>query len=124
MNLLLDTQAFLWFESGDQRMTLVARQAILNPDNIKFISMASFWEVTIKNSLGKLELHIPFDDLLNLTGYSHLHISGEHLKLLRSLPFHHRDPFDRMLISQALHENLIIISADKQFDLYGIKRIW
>ena len=124
MNLLLDTQAFLWYESGDQRITTAARQTILNPDNIKFISISSFWEIVIKNSLGKLDLHVSIDELLRLTGYSHLHITGQHLKMLQSLPFHHRDPFDRMLISQALHENLVTIGADKQFDLYGVKRVW
>jgi len=124
MNLLLDTQAFLWFESGDKRITATVKQAITEPVNVKFISMAVFWEIAIKNSLGKLELHIPFDDLLMLNGYTHLHITGSHLKAVRALPYHHRDPFDRLLIAQAMQESFAIISADKQFDSYGIKRIW
>ncbi len=95
MNMLLDTQAFLWFESGDSRLSDSAKQTILNPDNIKFISMASFWEIAIKHSLGKLKLHITFTELLSLKGYSHLHISGEHLRFLNDMTYHHRDPFDR-----------------------------
>ena len=124
MNLLLDTQAFLWFEAGDSRLSATARQAITNKLNVKFISLASYWEIAIKNSLGKLDLQVPFDDLLNLQGYSHLQISGEHLKALRKMPLHHRDPFDRLIIAQALHENFDVVSSDTQFDVYGIKRIW
>jgi PIN domain nuclease of toxin-antitoxin system len=124
MNLLLDTQAFLWFEVGDSRLSPIAVQAIKNPLNIKFISLASFWEIAIKNSIGKLELHVPFDDLFNLKGYSHLYISGEHLKVLRNIPLYHRDPFDRLIIAQALHEKFSVVGSDSHFDLYGVKRIW
>jgi PIN domain nuclease of toxin-antitoxin system len=124
MNLLLDTQAFLWFESGDSRLSSAAKQIIQDPTNIKFISLATYWEIAIKDSLGKLELHISFDDLFDLKGYTHLHIGGEHLKALRILPMLHRDPFDRLLIAQALAEQFSVVGSDSQFDLYGVKRIW
>jgi PIN domain nuclease of toxin-antitoxin system len=124
MNLLLDTQAFLWFESGDLRLSAAARQTIQDPANTKFISMATYWEIAIKDSLGKLELHISFDDLFDLKGYSHLHISAGHLIKLRTLPMLHRDPFDRLLIAQALTEQFKVVSSDAQFDAYGIERIW
>ncbi len=124
MNLLLDTQAFLWFESGDYRLSVVAKQAITSQDNIMFISIASLWEIAIKYSIGKLELHIEFNELTSLQGYFHLPVSKEHLEIITELPFHHRDPFDRLLIAQSIHENFSIISADANFDLYGVKRIW
>ncbi|MBX2896501.1 MAG: type II toxin-antitoxin system VapC family toxin [Cyclobacteriaceae bacterium] len=122
MNLLVDTHAFLWFESGDAQISEPAKQAILSTSNVKFISIASFWEISIKDSLGKLILHIPFEELLSLSGYAQLHISGDHLKHLRQ--YYHRDPFDRLLIAQARTEGFTVISADKQFDSYGINRIW
>ncbi len=124
MDLLLDTQAFLWFENGDERITAAAKQSILNPKSVKFVSMASFWEIAIKNSLGKLQLSVSFEELLEISGYLHLPIGSEHLKLLRLLPYHHGDPFDRLIIAQALHENLTVISSDGQFDNYGVRRIW
>jgi len=124
MNLLLDTQAFLWFESGDSRLTTLARQAIQDPANTKFISLATYWEIAIKDSLGKLELRVSFDDLFDLKGYSRLDIIGEHLKVLRTLPMLHRDPFDRLLIAQALSEGFDVVGSDSQFDLYGVKKMW
>lgn len=124
MNLLLDTQSFLWFESGDSRLSETAKKNISDSSNTKFLSIASYWEIAIKNSIDKLELHVSFDELLSLPGYTIIHISPEHLKMLRSLPYHHRDPFDRMIIAQSLCENISAVSSDLQFDLYGVKRIW
>jgi PIN domain nuclease of toxin-antitoxin system len=124
MDLLVDTQAFLWFENGDARLSQVAKDAISNPSNRKFLSIASFWEIAIKDSLGKLQLKMHFDELLLLNGYEHLQISTNHLSYLRTLPNYHRDPFDRILIAQTLHEQISIISSDNQFDVYGVKRVW
>ncbi len=124
MNLLLDTQAFLWYEAADSRLTDKAKDAIQNPANIKFISIASFWEIVIKASLGKLQLHKPLEVLYSLKGYQHLNISFFHFEKLMNLEFHHKDPFDRLIISQALAEKTQVVSSDEIFDKYKMKRIW
>lgn len=124
MQVLVDTQALLWFEAGDRRLSSIARSAISDPDNIKTISMASFWEIAIKLSIGKLELDVTFDDILMLSGYRHLAVESAHLRVVRDLPLHHRDPFDRLIIAQAKYLHLPIVSSDGQFDSYAVKRIW
>ncbi len=124
MHVLVDTQALLWFEAGDRRLSSIAKSAISDRDNIKTISMASLWEIAIKLSIGKLELDVTFDDILSLSGYQHLAVESAHLRVVRNLPLHHRDPFDRLIIAQASHLHLPIVSSDEQFDSYGVKRIW
>ena len=128
MNALLDTHAFLWFLSDSPRLSATARTLIENPDTQPFLSVGSLWEMSIKISLGKLSIAQPFDDFisqqLNLNGIALLGITLEHTAVLTALPFHHRDPFDRLLVAQAQTENLPIVSADKAFDAYGIQRIW
>lgn len=124
MNYLLDTQAFLWFEKGDPQLSEKAKAIIQSEDHIKFISVASFWEIVIKHSLGKLDLHIAFEQLHQTKGYYHLEIDLLHLLQLQKLPHHHRDPFDRLIVSQALAEEMILISSDEMFDAYGVNRIW
>jgi PIN domain nuclease of toxin-antitoxin system len=92
------------------------------------LSTASLWEIAIKISLGKLALTEPFDVLipaqLNLNGIELLEISVAHASMVANLPFHHRDPFDRLLIAQAQVEQMTIVSKDDTFDAYGIKRKW
>lgn len=124
MNVLLDTHAFLWFESADSRLSKTAKEAIQNPENIKYISIASFWEIVIKNSIGKLHMDSTFEMLFSLSGYHHLEISFSHLEKLRHLQFFHRDPFDRLVISQGLTEKMPIVSIDDNFDKYNVERIW
>jgi PIN domain nuclease of toxin-antitoxin system len=124
MHVLVDTQALLWFEAGDRRLSSIAKSAISDRDNIKSVSMASLWEIAIKLSIGKLELDVTFDDILSLSGYQHLAVESAHLRVVRNLPLHHRDPFDRLIIAQASHLHLPIVSSDEQFDSYGVKRIW
>jgi PIN domain nuclease of toxin-antitoxin system len=124
MKLLLDTHAFLWYVAADAKLTEKAKMAIQDTGNIKFISIASFWEIVIKTSLGKLQLNSPFENLYKLKGYHHLAISFLHLENLTKLEFHHGDPFDRLIIAQAKVEKMHIISIDESFDKYGIKRIW
>ncbi len=124
MHALVDTQALLWFEAGDRRLSSIAKSAISDRDNIKTISMASLWEIAIKLSIGKLELDVTCDDILSLSGYQHLAVESAHLRVVRNLPLHHRDPFDRLIIAQASHLHLPIVSSDEQFDSYGVKRIW
>jgi len=124
MHVLVDTQALLWFEAGDKRLSSIARSTISDPDNIKSVSMASLWEIAIKLSIGKLELDVSFDDILALSGYRHLAIESAHLRIVQNLPLHHRDPFDRLIIAQGMHLDLPVVSSDGQFDSYGVKRIW
>lgn len=128
MRLLLDTHAFLWFIAGDPRLSAPARAAIEDPANDKVVSAASAWEMAIKVSLGKLSLTEPFDVLvpreLARNGFRLLPIELSHAATVATLTFHHRDPFDRALIAQALAEQMAIVSADAAFDADGIQRIW
>jgi PIN domain nuclease of toxin-antitoxin system len=128
MNLLLDTHAFLWFVMGSDNLSSKARALIEDPANENFLSIASLWEMAIKFSLGKLVLSASFDDLipeqLNLNGIRLLDISVDHVSLVARLPFHHRDPFDRLLVAQAITEKMPVVSIDAAFDNYGIARLW
>lgn len=128
MRLLLHTQAFLWFISGDTRLSAVARAAIESPDHIKYVSAASAWEIAVKVSLGKLTLAEPYDGLvpreIRANGFEYLSIELAHTGRVAGLPFHHRDPFDRMLIAQALVEGMQLVSTDPAMDAYGVSRIW
>jgi PIN domain nuclease of toxin-antitoxin system len=128
MRLLLDTQAFLWFVTGDARLSQQARQAIEDDQNEVFLSIASAWEMAIKHSLGKLVLTQPFEVLMaraiRENGLRLLPVELAHTAAAGDLPFHHRDPFDRMLIAQAQVGDLPAISADASFDAYGVRRIW
>lgn len=128
MRLLLDTHAFLWFIMGSANLSVNARALIENPANERLLSVASLWEVAIKVSLGKLTLSAPFDELipaqLKLNGIDLLSIKVDHLSTLTTLPFHHRDPFDRLIIAQSMVEKLPVISIDAAFDIYGVTRNW
>ncbi len=128
MRLLLDTHAFLWFIMGSANLSLNARILIENPANERLLSVASLWEIAIKTSLGKLILSATFDELipaqLKLNGIELLNINVDHISTLSTLAFHHRDPFDRLIISQAIVEKLPVISLDGAFDTYGVTRHW
>jgi PIN domain nuclease of toxin-antitoxin system len=128
MNLLLDTQAFLWFINGDTRLSEEARELIEDVDNPLFLSKASLWEMAIKISIGKLELAEPFGKLipaqLTLHDIIILPIEIEHINEVIALPLHHRDPFDRLIIAQAIVQKLPLVGADSQFDKYQISRLW
>ena len=128
MNILLDTHTFLWFATGDKQLSGLVRSLIEDIEHTKYVSMASVWEMAIKLSLGKLELAIPFDDFLvehlDDDGFSVLPIRRNHTLQLVSMPLHHRDPFDRMLIAQSITEVMPILSIDTAFDAYGVQRIW
>lgn len=128
MKLLLDAHAFLWFIAGDEGLTNKARSIIEDPDNYSFVSAATLWEIAIKTSLGRLRLTLPFRDLIShqmrLNGFQLLPINPGHLELLISLPFHHRDPFDRIIVAQAAVEAMSIVSADLTLDAYEVKRLW
>ena len=127
MKLLLDTHIFLWFIMGSLTLSTPARDLIEDEANEKFLSVASLWEIAIKYSLGKLSLSAPFDKLiphqLSLNGFELLNISMDHVTMVATLPFHHRDPFDRLLIAQAAVEKMPIVSIDAVFDAYSITRL-
>ena len=127
MDLLLDTNAFLWFCEDNPKLSLTAKQYIENQNNTSFISMASLWEIAIKLSLGKIKLKIPFKKFIELVednGFKILSITFEHTLNVSQLEFHHRDPFDRLIISQGIVEDIPIISADSKFGNYNVDRIW
>ncbi len=128
MRLMLDTHAFLWFVLGDARLSQIAKAAILDPVNAKLVSPATYWEIAIKVSLGKYKLHEPYDRLMERgirgNGFEILAIEPPHTAVVSALPFHHRDPFDRLLVSQALVERISLVSHDTLLDTYGIVRVW
>ncbi len=128
MEYLLDTHSFLWFINGDEQLSGKAKNAIADPDAIKYISIASFWEIAIKVNLGKLSLDMAYQDLRQqviANGFEILPITFEHTIELVSLDLHHRDPFDRIIIAQALSENLVVISKDGNFSKYNkLQLLW
>jgi PIN domain nuclease of toxin-antitoxin system len=128
MKLLLDTHTFLWFIMGNSSLSAKARALIEDVANEKFLSVASLWELAIKLSIGKLTLAAPFDVLipqqLSLNGFELLNIEIAHAAAVATLPLHHRDPFDRLLIAQAQVENMSIVSIDAAFDAYSVARLW
>jgi PIN domain nuclease of toxin-antitoxin system len=125
MNLLLDTQCFLWYVMGDSRLPQLLRSYIEDPSNPYRISIASLWELSIKDSIGKLRLDISFHELIHEyvipSGLTILPVSIDHLLELGKLPHHHRDPFDRIIIAQSIVEDLTIVTTDSQFDKYPVK---
>ena len=128
MKLLLDTHTFLWFINGSPQLSDYGRHLIEDESNERFVSIASLWEMSIKASLGKLLLNFSFADLFHdhIIGNAIeiIHILPQHLEILLDMPFHHKDPFDRLIISQGISEDLQILSRDKTFDKYAVQRIW
>jgi PIN domain nuclease of toxin-antitoxin system len=128
MTLLLDTHAVLWFWWDDPQLSATAKALICDPTNRKLVSPVSAWEVAIKVSLKKLDIGGPyrgfFPQHMIRTNFEWLLISDDHLTGIVDLPFHHRDPFDRLLVSQALTEGIPIVSADRALDAYGVIRLW
>jgi PIN domain nuclease of toxin-antitoxin system len=127
MRVLLDTHAFLWFIADDSRLSARARAAIGDATEA-FLSLASCWEMSIKVSVGKLTLATPIErflpEHLSVNGIQLLEIDLADVLAVAGLPFHHQDPFDRLLAAQAAHDKLAIVSADPVFRKYGVKRIW
>ena len=128
MRVLLDTHAFLWWVSGARHLPSKAAAILRDPDNQCLLSMASVWELAIKVSLGKLKLAQPVQrfvvEQVQANAFETLDIRLPHLGRVESLPRHHGDPFDRLLVAQALEEELSVVSADRVFRRYGIRRIW
>ena len=128
MRVLLDTHALLWFLLDDPKLSRVARGVIADAHNRPEISPASYWEIAIKISLGKYELPEPLgafmDRELAENDIRILPILPRHTAALADLPFHHRDPFDRLIIAQAMVEGIAVVSVDPLFDQYPVRRIW
>jgi PIN domain nuclease of toxin-antitoxin system len=128
MKLLLDTHAFLWFVLGDAQLSSTAKSSILDAANMKLVSPASYWEIAIKISLKKYTLHEPYEAFMQRgifgNGFEILPIEPKHTAVLTTLPFHHRDPFDRLMIAQAMVEQMPIVSGDPAFDAYSVYRLW
>jgi PIN domain nuclease of toxin-antitoxin system len=127
MNLLLDTHALIWFLEGDTQLSSTAKSEISNPDNTCFISQATLWEIAIKLSIGKLEMKNSYQNLPKLiweNGIEILTIEFEHFEYIINLPFHHKDPFDRIIIAQSLVEKMPIVSIDGVFKDYPVTLIW
>lgn len=128
MRLLLDTHAFLWWVADHPELPVNARNVIADSRNECFLSLASCWEMAIKSSTGKLKLTKPVErfitEQLHSNAFRLLNIEFSHTARVEHLPFHHRDPFDRLLVAQALCEKIPIVSADTVLSDYGVKRIW
>jgi Uncharacterized protein conserved in bacteria len=127
-SLLLDSHAFLWFVWDDPRLSALAKSRIEDPAVRKLVSVASCWEIAIKSGLGKLELGEPSRSFLpreiSRNNFALLPISLDHATTVEELVVHHRDPFDRLLVAQAMIERVPVLSADLVFDDYGIAWIW
>jgi PIN domain nuclease of toxin-antitoxin system len=128
VRLLLDTHSFLWFILADGKLSTAARAAIADPVNDVAISPASYWEIAIKVALGKYTLPQPYQVFMEhqiaTNQFDILPIEVRHTSLLTTMPFHHKDPFDRLLVAQALVEGIPIVSGDANLDCYGVARLW
>jgi len=124
---LLDTHTAIWFLNGDSAISQTAKQAILNPSNKKYLSVASPWELAIKIGLKKLDFDgkvVDFVILAENNGFAILPIKTAHLTALEQLPMIHRDPFDRLLIATAISEQMTLISVDRNIAQYNVPLVW
>ena len=124
---LIDTHAFLWYVDGNPNLSEKAKSVLENTGWVKCLSISSLWEIAIKESLNKLVLTKPYETLseyITANNIVLLPVAFNHLLQLRKLPNHHKDPFDRLMIAQAITENLAIISKDQHFKSYPVNVIW
>jgi PIN domain nuclease of toxin-antitoxin system len=125
---VLDTHAFLWIVSDDKKLSRKVKKLFLNKSNEIYLSAASIWEMAIKISLGRLTLDEPLESFIETHAVGNnikiLDIRSKHLYKIENLPFHHRDPFDRIIIAQCMIENYSIAGSDKAFDSYPVSRVW
>ena len=128
MKVILDTHTFLWFIAGDAQLDSYARQLIEDLGNERYLSVASVWEITIKSSLGRLTVPAPPSALIREHVWTNainlLSIKPEHLDTLHNLPYFHKDPFDRLLIAQAIQEGAVLLTKDKAFSAYNVQVMW
>ncbi len=128
MRLLLDTNAIIWWDSKSSRLSKKAQAALQDTSNEIFISVVSAWEMQIKAQIGKLKQNKPWQDVIRdqiqVNGFPLLLPALSHIEVLDTLPFHHRDPFDRLLIAQAIYENLTLVTNDPKFPPYPVTLLW
>lgn len=128
MRLILDTHSFLWVVLNDPQLSAAARVAISDPNNDVLVRPATYWEIAIKVSTGKYTLTTPYQHFIEhniaVNDFEVLPIEVRQTALVVTLPFHHRDPFDRLLIAQALAEDITLVSNEALFDAYGVRRLW
>ena len=127
MKYLLDTHTVLWLTSNPDFLTGKVKDEILNPQNIKYVSIASAWELAIKMNIGKFRLNggiSEFYKMVEDNGFVWLNLKKDYISILQNLEHHHKDPFDRLLISTAISEQMTIISADENIRLYNVNWIW
>lgn len=119
MRILLDTHLLLWWLMDDPALSAEARALVSERENVVFISAVTMWEIWLKQSLGKLRLPADFEAKMTDEAFENLPLTYQHTRQLASLPWHHRDPFDRMLVAQARYENLVLLTADQVVSTYG-----
>lgn len=128
MKLLLDTHTFIWFVIDSPKLSSNAKILIEDEYNEKFFSIASIWEMAIKQSLGKLTFNLPLQTFvrqqMEQNSMALLNLEIDHVTTVATMPLHHKDPFDRLLIAQAMVEQLPVIGVDSAFDAYSVQRIW
>lgn len=124
MKLLLDAHTFLWWVTASIRLSPSARRAIGDPANDVAVGAGSLWEISIKRALGKLDFPVDFETALRDEGFEVLPIKYAHLRALERLPFHHGDPFDRLLIAQAIAEGAAIVTSDRAMRSYEADTLW
>lgn len=128
MKYLLDAHTLIWSQDDPVRLPKAVTTALADPSHERLLSIATIWEIGIKVSLGKLKLSKPLGDWIETTSAdlatTHLPISLEHVIRQMGLPFHHRDPFDRLLVAQAFEENAVLLSGDAAFQAYGVNCMW
>lgn len=127
MNILLDTHAAIWFITDDDQLSDFSKELIKDSQNNCFISVATLWEMGIKHSLEKLKLKAELKKIFELffdSGFTLLPITPDHILTNSALPFHHRDPFDRLIIAQAKREGYSLISKDGEFGNYNVNLLW
>ena len=125
---LLDTHTFIWYLTDNPRLSAHVKLLIEDENNEKLVSIASIWEMAIKHSIGRLNFSLPFMEFvrqqLTVSNIGLLEINLQHIEVVASLPLHHRDPFDRLIIAQSMAEQIPILSVDAIFDAYAIARVW
>ena len=128
MKLLLDTHAFIWWNSEPAKLSASALSACQDQANTLILSVVSVWEIQIKSQLGKLKLNMPLSEIIQsqrqMNNVQILTVELDHVLELQNLPYHHKDPFDRLLIAQANVEDVLLVSGDSVFSEYPINLIW
>ena len=127
MNLLVDTHALIWFITDNNKLPINTKKFIESNDNDCYVSIATFWEIGIKNSIGRLDLNSDLQKIFRIieeSGFDILPITTNHILQNADLKFYHQDPFDRIIIAQAMVEKMTIITKDTQFKNYNIPKVW